>query len=264
MFVKPSFRRHLAEQEPYNGRVQRSSWSIRFAVPIAAAAFGLILLAPPAASRPLAAPIPPPRPFGLPFALPPGPGTWLFIQGYGNTALAYRWRVVEYGAGQGLHFGLDFAARCGTPIVAIGDGVVLEVDNLSHGAGPHNLIIQHANGYASLYGHMLQRAPFASGDRVTRGQKIGLTGDPDETCTSRPHLHLEVRAGPALSRAVNPVPLIDANWDALAVMGGAGRFERDLDNPRQWQYLDDQPDVTFGGKLLNDYADPWPLNWNPQ
>src|SRR5438270_6210803 len=71
----------------------------------------------------------PARPFGLPFAMPPGASTWLFIQAYGNTALAYHWRVSEYGLGQGLHFGVDLAARCGTPIVAIGDGVVLEVDN---------------------------------------------------------------------------------------------------------------------------------------
>jgi murein DD-endopeptidase MepM/ murein hydrolase activator NlpD len=202
------------------------------------------------------------RPFGLPFDTPPGPSTWLFIQAYGNTISAYRWRVSQYGAGQGLHFGLDFAARCGTPVVAIGEGVVMEVDNLSHGAGPHNLIIQHPNGYASLYGHLLERAHLVGGDHVRRGQVIALTGDPDKTCTSRPHLHLEIRSAPDLSRAVNPIPLIDANWDALSITGGAGRFERDLNQPRQWQYLDDQPDVRFGGKLLNEYAQPWPLDWN--
>jgi murein DD-endopeptidase MepM/ murein hydrolase activator NlpD len=202
------------------------------------------------------------RPFGLPFTTPPGPSTWLLIQAYGNTVSAYRWRVSQYGAGQGLHFGLDFAARCGTPVAAIGDGVVLEVDNLSHGAGPHNLIIQHPNGYASLYGHLLERAHLTPGDHVKRGQLIALSGDPDETCTSRPHLHLEIRTSPDLARAVNPVPLIDANWEALSLTGGAGRFERDLNQPRQWQYLDDQPEVRFGGKLLNQYAQPWPLDWN--
>ena len=202
------------------------------------------------------------HPFGLPFNTPPGPSTWLFIQAYGNTVSAYRWRVSQYGAGQGLHFGLDFAARCGTPVVAIGDGVVMEVDNLSHGAGPHNLILQHSNGYASLYGHLLERAHLVPGDHVNRDQVIALTGDPDGTCTSRPHLHLEIRTAPDLSRAVNPIPLIDANWDALSVTGGAGRFERDLNQPRQWQYLDDQPEIRFGGKLLNQYAQPWPLDWN--
>jgi murein DD-endopeptidase MepM/ murein hydrolase activator NlpD len=224
----------------------------------------LLLAAGPALTARTAAATVTTKPFGLPFATPPGPSTWLFIQGYGNTTTAYRWRVAQYAAGQGLHFGLDFAARCGTPIVAIGDGVVTDVDNLSHGAGPHNLIITHPNGYASLYGHLLQRPQFAPGNLVKRGQVVALTGDPDLTCNSRPHLHLEIRTSPGLAQAVNPILLIDANWDALAVVGGAGRFERDLNNPRQWQYLDDQPDVTFGGKLLNDYAEPWPMNWNAQ
>lgn len=219
------------------------------------------------AAQPLAPPLaalaaPAVKPFGLPFATSPGPSTWLFIQGYGNTTAAYRWRIAQYAGGQGLHFGLDFAARCGTPIVAIGNGTVMAVDSARHGAGPHNLIIQHANGYASLYGHLLERAHLVRGDKVARGQMVGLTGDPDGTCTSRPHLHLEIRTAPDLSRAVNPVLLIDANWDALAVAGGAGRFERDLNNPRQWQYLDDQPDVLFGSKLLNQYSDPWPPDWN--
>ena len=60
------------------------------------------------------------RPFGLPFADPPGPSTWLLVQAYGNTTTAFRWRLSQYGAGQGLHFGLDFSARCGTTVVAIG------------------------------------------------------------------------------------------------------------------------------------------------
>src|SRR5690349_1563712 len=68
-------------------------------------------------------------PFSLPFASPPGPATWLVGQQYGNTATAFNFGKYWYGAGQGLHFGLDFAAPCGTPVTAIGDGVVAYVDN---------------------------------------------------------------------------------------------------------------------------------------
>jgi len=203
------------------------------------------------------------KPFGLPFAEPPGPSTWLLIQGYGNTTTAYRWRVSQYGAGQGLHFGIDLAARCGTPVVAIGDGTVLKVDAAEHGAGPHNLMIDHGNGYASFYGHLYERPRLAPGDPIVRGQVVALTGDPDLTCTSRPHLHLEIRETPGLRRAYNPVTLIDADWNALSLTGGRG-FERDLDNPRQWQFLDDQPEVAFGGPLLNQYTHPWPPEWNGQ
>jgi hypothetical protein len=96
---------------------------------------------------------------------------------------------------------------------------------------------------------------------VRRGDAVGLTGDPDETCASRPHLHLEIR-NPGYNIAYNPIPLIDADWDGLALVGqfGAG-FQRDLRNPRQWQWMDDQPDVHFGGPMLNDYALPWPPDW---
>jgi murein DD-endopeptidase MepM/ murein hydrolase activator NlpD len=201
-------------------------------------------------------------PFGLPFKTPPGPSTWLLGQLYGNTTSAYLFRTVWYAAGQGLHFGLDFAAPCGTEVVAIGDGVVVKIDAREHGAGPHNLLIRHQEqGYVSLYGHLLRRPRLDIGQRVRRGEIIGLSGDPDETCTSRPHLHLEVR-NLTYTVAYNPVLLIDADWDSLALVGqfGAG-FQRDLRFPRRWQFMDDQPEVQFGGPLLNDYPAPWPPAW---
>jgi murein DD-endopeptidase MepM/ murein hydrolase activator NlpD len=201
------------------------------------------------------------RPFRLPFLSAPGPSTWYMIQPYGNTTGAYFQRRTTYGAGQGVHFGIDFAAPCGTEVVAVGSGTVSEVDQLSHGALPHNLIINHPNGYASFYGHLLRTPDLYPGQPVAAGQVVALTGDPDETCHSRPHLHLEIR-DESHTRAFNPVNFIEADWDSLALAGGLARgFERDLDNPRQWQFLDDQPDVAFGGRLVNDYDRPWPPNW---
>jgi murein DD-endopeptidase MepM/ murein hydrolase activator NlpD len=203
------------------------------------------------------------KPFGLPFADPPGPSTWLLGQGYGNTTGAYRQRKTTYAAGQGVHFGVDFSAACGTPVVAIGDGVVSKVDALSHGAAPHNLMIDHANDYASFYGHLLERPRLTVGQAVKRGEVVALVGDPDLTCTSRPHLHLEIRDNVEYRRLYNPVLFIEADWDSLALVGAFGRgFERDLDNPRRWQFLDDQPDVNLWGALLNDYARPWPPDWS--
>lgn len=200
--------------------------------------------------------------FGLPFAEPPGPDTWLLGQAYGNTTGAFARRREWYRAGQGIHFGIDFSARCGTPIVAIGDGVVLKVDAPEHGSAPHNLLIAHPNGYVSLYGHLLERPPLRVGQRVRRGEVIGLTGDPDLTCTSRPHLHLEIRDR-ALGRAFNAHRLIDADWDALMLIGAFGRgFQRDLDDPRKWQTVFDQPDVRFGRPLINEFRNTWPRDWN--
>jgi murein DD-endopeptidase MepM/ murein hydrolase activator NlpD len=202
----------------------------------------------------------PTRPFILPFKEPPGPDTWLLGQPYGNTTGAYRQRFTTYGASQGIHFGVDFSARCGTEVVAIADGVVYVVDNLAFGSAPHNLIIDHpALGYASLYGHLLERPNLQPGQQVTAGQVVALSGDPNETCGVRAHLHLEIRDLATHRRKFNPVLLIEADWDNLTLTGPFGRtFQRDLDDPRKWQSLDDQPEAVSGGPILNDFANTWP------
>lgn len=196
-------------------------------------------------------------PFGLPFATPPGPDTWLLGQSYGNTVGAFVLRNIFYQAGQGLHFGLDFSAACGTEVVAIGDGVVSEVDG-PHGSPPHNLVIDHPNGYSSLYGHLLETPNLEPGQPVKKGDVIALSGDSFETCRSAPHLHLEIRSNQHY-RTYNPVMLINADWDSLALVGSFGDgYQRDLNNPRRWQTLQDQPIVQLGGRMLNNYNNPWP------
>ena len=199
------------------------------------------------------------RPFILPFKEPPGPDTWLLAQAYGNTVGAYFQRDTMYRAGQGIHFGVDFSAPCGTEIVAIADGVVFAVDNPNFGSLPHNLMIDHPDlGYASFYGHLLQPPDLRVGQRVKAGEVIALSGDPAETCYGRPHLHLEIRDINHW-RKYNPALLMQADWDNLALAGPfSPGFERDLESPRKWQYLDDQPEIVVGGPLLNDFAQPWP------
>ncbi len=201
-------------------------------------------------------------PFRLPFAGEPGPSTWLLTQAYGNTIFAYRERMRIYDAGQGLHFGIDLAARCGTPVLAIGDGVVVQVDNIYHGAGPHNVVIDHPSGYASLYGHLLARSHLIEGATVRRGDPVGVSGDPDLTCSSRPHLHLEIRNAPSHRKAFNPMLLIAADWDRIALAGDSPLgFEQDLADPARWITWADQPVVVFGQPLLNDYESAWPPDW---
>ena len=202
------------------------------------------------------------RPFSLPLSYPPGPSTWLLNQLYGNTIFAYYQRDNLYDAGQGLHFGIDFTAPCGTPVLAIGDGVVALVDSVSHGALPHNLIIDHDNGYASLYGHLLERPQLTPGEHVMRGQAVALTGDPDLDCAWSGHLHLEIRDAGVYKRLYNPAPLIEADWDSLALAGSYNSwYARDLADPRRWQHITDQPKITVWGSALNDYLEAWPLAW---
>ncbi len=201
------------------------------------------------------------RPFSLPFNTPPGPATWLVGQQYGNTTGAANFGKYWYAAGQGLHFGIDFPAPCGTAVVAIADGIVEAIDNFAFGLQPHNVVLSHqVLGYTSLYGHLYTRADLVKGQGVRQGEVIGLSGDPDVTCVSRPHLHLEIRSMDYRT-AYNPALLIDADWAMLSSMGSysAGMFAKDLTAPNRWQTMEDQPLTRFGGSILNAFKSGWPL-----
>jgi len=71
------------------------------------------------------------------------------------------------------HLGTDYAAPTGTPVQAIGAGVV---GSAGWSGDSGNMVrIRHANGYETLYSH-LSRILVRSGQRVEQGQRIGLVG----------------------------------------------------------------------------------------
>ena len=193
--------------------------------------------------------------FGAPIAGPPGPGSWFIGQWYGNTAWAHD---SPYPTGQGLHFGVDFNAPCGTTVQAIGDGTIFAVDG-PYGSVPHNVVIAHADGIFSLYGHLLQPSTRTPGEVVKAGDPIALSGDPAGRCDLDPHLHLEIRRN-MMRETTNPVPLLRIDWNraTAGIRRNGTTFVRDLDNPARWLTIADQPDVVFGGGRLNDYLRSWP------
>jgi len=90
------------------------------------------------------------------------------------------------------HTGTDYAAPTGTPIRAIGDGVVVYAGRRG---GYGNVIdIRHRNGMVSRYGHMRNFAPgMRPGTRVLMGSTIGYVGSTG--WATGPHLHFEIRVG---------------------------------------------------------------------
>ncbi len=200
------------------------------------------------------------KPYALPLKELPGPTTWLLSQPFGNTVGAYNFGKYWYAGGQGLHFGIDFWTPCGTPVHVIADGVVDQVDNQSFGLEPHNLTIFHPQlGSTSVYGHLSARPTVSKGQPVRQGDQVAFTGDPERTCTGRPHLHLEIR-NTDYGIAYNPIPLIEADWPMLSSIGyqGFGGFIKDLYAPKRWQAIDDQPVVDFNEAPLNSYREAWP------
>lgn len=198
--------------------------------------------------------------FQLPFADPPGPDTWFVSQGYGTTVWAQRnWRDL-YAAGQGIHFGVDFPTRCGRNVLAIGDGTVIGIDG-PYGSAPHNLAIALGGGYTVVYGHLLERSTLVRvGQKVNAGDVVAHSGDPyGASCYRAPHLHLEIRMN-GLSQTTNPMNLISADWDrlTLGIAGGGTTFSQNLADPRAWPTLRDQPEITFGGRVIVEYP-----TWDP-
>ncbi len=165
-----------------------------------------------------------------------------------------------YAAGQGIHFGIDFATRCGREVRAIGDGTVLGIDG-NYGSPPHNLAIQHSGGYVSIYGHLRERTSLVRvGQQVKAGDVVAHSGDPySVNCDKAPHLHLEIRTN-GVSRTTNPMLLIPADWDRLTLgVGGVARVSRKTSPIRAvGLHLRDQPDIMFGGGILVNYP-----TWEP-
>ncbi|HSP65418.1 MAG TPA: M23 family metallopeptidase [Candidatus Deferrimicrobium sp.] len=102
-----------------------------------------------------------------------------------------------------FHTGVDLAGPFGTPMVAAADGVVAAADVSTVGYGDH-VIIAHAGGLLSLYGH-LEAMLVKVGDVVKAGQPIGLLGSTGNS--TGPHCHFEVRVN---GTPVDPRPFLPA------------------------------------------------------
>ncbi|MCQ0988347.1 M23 family metallopeptidase [Jiella marina] len=87
------------------------------------------------------------------------------------------------------HWGVDWAAPRGTPILAAGDGIVKKA-GWSSGYG-RQTILRHANGYETTYSHQSSFAKnIKAGARVRQGQIIGYVGSTGLSTGN--HLHYEV------------------------------------------------------------------------
>ena len=87
------------------------------------------------------------------------------------------------------HTGIDYAANAGTPVRAIGDGLVIFAGR--RGGYGNMIAIRHRNGFVSRYGHLRGfAAGIRPGHQVTIGQTIGFVGMTG--LATGPHLHFEI------------------------------------------------------------------------
>lgn len=101
------------------------------------------------------------------------------------------------------HFGVDYSAPTGTPVVAIADGVVVFADY--QGAAGNYIKVQHGSSYMSGYMHLSKyEKGIRAGVHVKQGEVIGYVGSTGRS--TGPHLDFRVWLN---NQPINPL-MIDA------------------------------------------------------
>lgn len=97
------------------------------------------------------------------------------------------------------HMALDIANNTAPAIAAADAGKVVLVARQRYGYGWH-IIIDHGNGYQTLYGHMSDMY-VSEGQNVSRGSTIGKMGSTGRSTGI--HLHFEIRKAGALQNPLS-------------------------------------------------------------
>ncbi len=120
----------------------------------------------------------------------PVPGCYKVSSGFGS-----RWGR--------SHTGIDIISSSGgvtgKPIVAADSGTVI-LSKYYSGYG-NCIMIDHGNGYVTLYGHMRYLSSYGVGASVTKGQTIGYVGATGNV--TGPHLHFEIRLNGTCKNPMN-------------------------------------------------------------
>ncbi|MBI5002745.1 M23 family metallopeptidase [Candidatus Woesearchaeota archaeon] len=104
-----------------------------------------------------------------------------------NSCFGYRGEHVARGKGSKHHGGIDIQAPWHTPVLSVGNGVVIDVDAKRWGS----VTIEHGDGITTQYLHM-DEVLVKEGDQITAGTQIGLSGGKGpkgKTLSSLRHLH---------------------------------------------------------------------------
>jgi murein DD-endopeptidase MepM/ murein hydrolase activator NlpD len=122
------------------------------------------------------------------------PGGWPADGGFVSSG--YGRRVDPFTGNGAYHDGVDIAARMGSPIRAMADGVVSYTGEKSNFG--RVVEVTHGNGLITRYAHASTLVA-KMGDKVKRGDVVAQVGSTGRS--TGPHIHLEVLKD---GRSVNP------------------------------------------------------------
>jgi murein DD-endopeptidase MepM/ murein hydrolase activator NlpD len=86
-----------------------------------------------------------------------------------------------------MHYGIDFIASRGAPVVATASGVVSRVEDGR--VWGHRIFVTHAHGFETVYAHLGSVETFV-GKKVKKGDQIGAAGL--SGLTTGVHIHYEI------------------------------------------------------------------------
>lgn len=104
-----------------------------------------------------------------------------------SSPFGMRWHPVH--GDWRMHNGVDFDADC-TPIYATRSGVVVVATPYQSASAGFYVMIDHGDGFRSVYMHMCERPYVNVGDFVGQGQVIGCVGSTG--WSTGPHLHFGI------------------------------------------------------------------------
>jgi murein DD-endopeptidase MepM/ murein hydrolase activator NlpD len=114
-----------------------------------------------------------------------------------------------------FHTGVDIQAKRGESIKATATGTVVEASY--SGDYGHLVEIQNGNGFISRFAH-LQNYKVKVGDKIKRGQVIGLAGNSGRSTGA--HLHYELCLN---GKPINPAPFMQTTNLTRMLAGDAGK-----------------------------------------
>lgn len=115
--------------------------------------------------------------------------------GHNSSPFGYRTHPVT-GERDSFHAGIDIAGS--GSVVASRAGTVTQA-SYSDTYG-YTVIVDHGDGYSTLYAHLKKGLSVSNGQSVSQGQQVGIMGTTGRS--TGVHLHFEVRKG---GEAVNPM-----------------------------------------------------------
>jgi murein DD-endopeptidase MepM/ murein hydrolase activator NlpD len=95
-------------------------------------------------------------------------------------------------SGGRIHEGFDVTAACGTELVAVRGGRVLESGYDPVLYGWYLLIHGEGEQRSYFYAHMPRRAPVHRGERLWEGKRVGAVGETGNAAGTGCHLHFEI------------------------------------------------------------------------